>query len=256
MSVLIGILDQCNNTDVIAVVDTQKKIVTSIPRDLYSWSICNRVNAAYAKGGLSLFENVIKKAGYPCIASICIPKNVSMGALESASITVPIAQSMEYYYPMSPNQPIEEGKKIVAFHPPQEILSGERIHQFVGARSSVPTNLQTDLQDINRIKRQQIFAQALIKQKFDFRHFLHPAVSLSNSLVFNLLAKVDLTYQWEILDDFFPCSVAGMSVLLDGKNHRLIKRLFGNGYYWLYQSYARLNQLSPYYRKRFYASST
>jgi hypothetical protein len=35
---------------------------------------------------------------------------------------------------LSPQRPIEEGKRRIVFKPPFEELSGERIHQWIGAR--------------------------------------------------------------------------------------------------------------------------
>jgi hypothetical protein len=70
---------------------------------------------------------------------------------------------MSFSYPLTPTSRIEDGSKTITFNPPAENLSGERIHQWIGARGAT---------DLHRIERQKIFLRRLLDTGFDFSTFL------------------------------------------------------------------------------------
>ena len=85
-------------------------------------------------------------------------------ALRDVSVRVPVSRALVLRYPLAPEQPIEEGEKLVRFDPPAETLEGERIHQWIGARFE----LDRPSSDLERVARQQVFVRALLEQGFDF----------------------------------------------------------------------------------------
>ncbi len=170
--VAVAILDRDDwsaNTDVIVLVDPVMRHLTWVPRDLWVPSLNDRINAAFARGGgeqlmAALAELRLGEAE----GVLCLRRSATEAALDGLDLTVPVSEPMEFWYPLTPTRPIEEGRKRIAFRPPAERLSGERLHQWLGARTPV-TGAGSDL---HRIERQQQFVAALLATPFDFAKVL------------------------------------------------------------------------------------
>jgi hypothetical protein len=215
MALLLGILDDHNNTDVIMVIDYQKRIITSLPRDLYSLRIMDRINAAYIKGGISLFKLCVADFGFQRITDcICIPIDSCREVLNQINVSVPIVDYAEYYYPTAHGQPLEIDKKKISFAPPGELLVGERIHQFIGARTRVNSADYKDLPDLERITRQQIFMQALIKDKFDFSIFLNYSVDIQAQQLARFNTLFNSHYQYGVFNRLKTKKIDNKLILL------------------------------------------
>ncbi|CDX61681.1 hypothetical protein MPL3365_70030 [Mesorhizobium plurifarium] len=78
---------------------------------------------------------------------------------------MPIRTPLDFWYPMTPTSRLEDGRQQVSFRPPGEMLSGERLDQWIGARTMVNRKGT----DFHRMERQIVFLRALIAQGFDFR---------------------------------------------------------------------------------------
>ena len=75
---------------------------------------------------------------------------------------------MEFWYPLTPTSPIREAKKRIVFEPPIEKLSGERLHQWLGARRRI----DKPSDDRGRIVRQQELVAVALGEGIDFRRFI------------------------------------------------------------------------------------
>ena len=132
------------NTDNIVVVDARQQSLTWIPRDLWSPTLHNRVNAAFKLGGHPMLCAALVEQGFPAAESLCLLRDAVTDALRETSVLVPVEEHLRFWYPMAPDLEIEDGRKQVEFSPPAEELSGERIHQWIGARYAV-TGPSSDL---------------------------------------------------------------------------------------------------------------
>lgn len=198
MSLLIAVLDDHLNADVLFVIDYNRTCITWIPRDMFSLLIFDRINSAFSKGGIKLLMKGVKKLGFNEINEcICIPIKTSRKLFQEVTLYVDIFEQSSYFYPIKLGQALEEGRKVVTFSPPGELLKGERIHQFLGARFRVNSKEYTDLSDFERIRRQQIFLKALIKSRFNFRLFLTGGTYYTkiNQKKFLLVFKKPFDYQ-------------------------------------------------------------
>ena len=90
----------------------------------------------------------------------CVTREATEAALADVSVTVPVPARMVFEYPLEPTARIEDGSKTITFEPPAERLSGERIHQWLGARAG---------SDLHRITRQQFFLRRLLERGFAVR---------------------------------------------------------------------------------------
>ena len=192
---VISVLDRdrwTSNTDVIVVADGETKRLTWIPRDLWAPSISHRINAAFSgKGGDGLMQ-VLAGYGFPTQGSLCLRRSAVEKALEGCSIIVPVEEHLDFWYPLQPTLRSQEGRKRVSFSPPSETLSGERIHQWLGARYriGIPGS------DFERIKRQQILLRSLLASGFDWRRVVEDE-SLADIYGENpvpLLSRIDSTW--------------------------------------------------------------
>jgi hypothetical protein len=114
---------------------------------------------------------------------------------------------MEFSYPLQPTARIEDGSKQIVFNPPGEILRGERIHQWIGARGA---------SDLHRIERQKILLRRLLEKKFDFRPILSDPSRFrcSNPKAMDELAQVRAEWQFKTFDSVVPRTIAGKEVLV------------------------------------------
>lgn len=220
MSLLIGLLDDDKNTDVIIHINYKSKTMTWIPRDLYSHRILHKINSAYRYGGNLLFKKCVEDLGFGSIIDcICIPIKSCRKVFSSLEVYVEIQEQADYYYPIRIGRPIEEGRKIISFSPPGELLKGERIHQFLGARTRVKSTDYTDLPDFERIKRQQSFMRALIRDKFKFKTFFNHEIDASATELIKFFNVFKSPYEYHLFNpSLYDRKLGKMLVLLPRKD--------------------------------------
>ena len=191
-TVCVAIMDEDNwtsNTDIMVVADLRRRRLTWVPRDLWSDRLGDRINSAFAAGQLL---PTLTELGFPCDGAICFRRGATIAALAGVEVDVPVKRPLDFWYPLSPLQPIEAGRKIISFRPPLERLSGERLHQWIGARYAVE-GLSSDL---HRLARQGVLLRALLEQKADFSTVLADAelVRIEGADPLPVLAQVDASW--------------------------------------------------------------
>ncbi|MGT2468238.1 hypothetical protein ACVOMV_31020 [Mesorhizobium atlanticum] len=75
--------------------------------------------------------------GFAAQSAVCLRRGATEAALTGASVGVPIHEPLDFWYPLTPTSRLEDGRRQVSFRPPDETLSGERLHQWIGARTMV-----------------------------------------------------------------------------------------------------------------------
>jgi len=217
-AVVVAILDRDNwdaNTDIIVVVDIARRRLTWVPRDLWSPLIHHRVNAAFAKGGGRLLLEALSELGFAADSVICLRRAASEGALIDASVTVPVGEPLDFWYPVTPTSLLQDGRIAVSFRPPRETLTGVRLHQWIGARTMV--NGQGT--DFHRMRRQIVFLRALIGQGFDFRRALSDPdlVRITGADPLPLLSRVKTSWRMQVHDWVDDAVIDGRMVLVPRK---------------------------------------
>src|SRR5690606_20383000 len=101
---------------------------------------------------------------------VCLDRSLVAGILARVDVLMPIREPMEFWYPLGPERDLEEGRRPIRFEPPVERLSGERVHQWIGARypTGAPGTPIPRLPDLHRIRRQQELVAVLVGGGFDF----------------------------------------------------------------------------------------
>jgi hypothetical protein len=119
---------------------------------------------------------------------------------------------MKFWYPLHPTRPIEEGKKSIVFNPPGESLSGEKIHQWIGARITFDKGNS----DLIRIERHITFLRCLLEQNFDFTRLItnKEYFSTYRSSVFEDLMQVIANWKLEILGPVEHKKIGKMLVVI------------------------------------------
>ncbi len=198
MSTVISIMDRGHwqrCTDNIVVADSNKRKLIWVPRDLWSDLIGDRVNEAFKRGGHLLLMNVLGSLGLQVQHSICALPEAVCRCIGNFCVEVPVVERMEFYWPLVMGTDFQQGKKAIVFSPPSEILSGERIHQWIGSRKRVDG---APCSDLNRIERQQTLIKILLENNFDFSGFLGEGVSFSEGFAPDALEAIDRTWTFEL----------------------------------------------------------
>lgn len=216
-SIVVAVLDRDSwkaNTDIIVVANPKTRSLTWIPRDVWAYRFANRINRAFAVrggGGRALMTG-LKDLGFPCRGFVCLRRAASEGALADLRVTVPVEERLDFWYPLHPTRPIEEGRKQITFSPPEEVLEGERIHQWIGAR----VGFNRGGSDFYRLKRQQTLLKVLLAQGFDFGKALADPhlVRSSGPDAIATLATIDDSWTLGTFSDVEGASIDGKSVLL------------------------------------------
>jgi hypothetical protein len=165
---VVAILDRDEwsaNTDIIVVADDHRRRLTWVPRDLWSNRLHGRINRAVSRGGCTELICALAEFGFVCDAGLVLRRSATEAALASVTVTVTVSRRLDFWYPLAPTLALEDGRKQISFSPPAELLSGERIHQWIGARKLVDGRGS----DLSRLRRQHVFLRALLRQGFDFR---------------------------------------------------------------------------------------
>lgn len=224
---VVGVMDSDSwmaRTDNIVVVDAKRRRLVWVPRDLWSDVVGDRINEAFARGGHELLRAAVREHGFRAESSVVLLRSGVERVLDGIRVTVPVDRRLSYWYPLAPTSRIEDGRKLVVFEPPREALSGERIHQWVGARRSadVPPPM---LPDLDRIERQQVLVRALVQDGFAFTRVLEdPALtSVAGSQALDVLGAVRAAWRFETFRRFQPATIEGKMVLL-GRRRRLLSR--------------------------------
>lgn len=212
MSVIVGVMDRAGfaaNTDVLVLVEPEAKRLLWVPRDLWCPALGDRVNTAYQQGGAAALRAALAEHGLLADHCLVLSRTASEAALAAVRVLVPVPARMVFDYPLAPTLPIEDGRKTIAFNPPVEVLSGERVHQWVGARGG---------SDLHRLERQKVLLRRLLEQGFDFRRALADpaAYACSAPAALEELAQVRPNWAMETLGGLTPVTIGDKQVLVRG----------------------------------------
>ena len=210
MTVIVGLTDRAGcdaNTDNLVLVDGVRRRLLWIPRDLWCPTLGDRVNAAFRRGGLAGLIAALREHDLDAEDALVVSRDAVERAVADLAVLVPIPVRMEFAYPLTPTSRIEDGRKRIVFEPPAEVLRGERIHQWIGARSG---------SDLHRIERQKIFVRRLIEQGAAFGRVLYDQAAwrASGPAAIDVLARVRSTWRFDTLGPLEPALVDRKDVLL------------------------------------------
>jgi hypothetical protein len=216
MATVVSVMDRDAwdaRTDIIVIVDPRWRRLVWIPRDVWCDAIGHRINRAFAVGGHQSLMDGLAHIGFCVNQSICLRRRAIELAFEDLEIRLRVRKYLKLWYPLSPTAPIEEGRKPVDFIPPFEILSGERLHQWIGARYARDGGVGTDFE---RIRRQQLLLRALLKIEFAFSRVLRDPslVDLSSERALTDLSLVRRWWYFARFRQFEDRTIAGMEVLV------------------------------------------
>jgi anionic cell wall polymer biosynthesis LytR-Cps2A-Psr (LCP) family protein len=231
LATVVSIMDRdgwLDRTDNIVRLEPKREELEWIPRDLWSDAVGDRVNTAFRSGGHRMLMDALAEHGRPVDASVCFRRSALERHLERLSLTVPVTRPLDFWYPSAPTERLQDGRKLVSFRPPQERLAGERIHQWLGART--PVGRGRGLPDLARIERQKIFVQRLLEERFRFSKLLEdPAlVSFENRpRALAELSQVQPSWQFRTFDGVHIAEVDGKLVLVTDRTRvfRYLARL-------------------------------
>jgi hypothetical protein len=210
VSTIVAVMDRAGfaaNTDILVLAQPEARRLLWVPRDLWCDGLRDRINTAYAAGGAAWLIAALAEHGLAAQQCLCLSREATEAALAGARVIVPVPAPMEFDYPLSPTQAIEEGSKRIRFNPPFEVLTGERIHQWLGARGG---------SDLHRLERQKVFLRRLLERGFDFRQFVaNPRwVQHSDASALAEVAQVRPDWAFETLPNLSPRRINGKLVLV------------------------------------------
>lgn len=216
MATVVTVMDRAGfdqRTDNIVVVQPSRHRLLWVPRDVWCDALGDRVNGAFAAGGHDALVGALRTLGIEVDHSVCVPRGAVERALRGLVVTVPVAEPMRFWYPLQPTRPIEEGRKPVDFLPPHEQLSGERIHQWLGARHGRDGAVAAS--DLDRIRRQQVFVRAVLRQGFDGAGVLSDPEppSVSDPVALDELRRVRSWWRTATTDQVYDRVIDGLQVL-------------------------------------------
>lgn len=217
MSTVVSIMDRegwDSNTDNIVIADRLRFTLLWVPRDLWVEHLSTRINAAFKRGGHESLLGALSSLGFHVKHSLCLRREATEKWLAGITVTVPVDEPIKLWYPLEPHSLVQDGKKAIDFDPPREVLSGERLHQWIGARRS-RTGPSSDLV---RIGRQQVFIGALLQQKPrpSFGSLLEDPslVSISSPGALEDLRRVRSWWRFRVVADVRPKMIEGKDVLV------------------------------------------
>jgi anionic cell wall polymer biosynthesis LytR-Cps2A-Psr (LCP) family protein len=218
--IFIGVMDRNHwkaRTDIMIIIDQNNKTIEWIPRDLYSKTVNNRINTAYAFAGKQGIINAFKEYNINISDTLLLlPKFFEEAINIIKKIKIPVKNDISFYYPLHRHRPIEEGKKKIIFKSPNEILIGDRFHEWIGARYEIPPS-KNSWPDFDRIRRQKILLRQILKKNINFSSIIKSNFcdGMNNNII-NILKKIDNS--WIIKEikenDYKPITINKMSVLM------------------------------------------
>ncbi len=217
MSTVLAVMDRPGwgaNTDNIVVAYPRSRRLVWVPRDLWVDVFGKRVNGLYARVGADGLLWALRAAGVRADHVVCLEREAAETLLADVEVEVEVREPLRFWYPLSPQSPLEEGRKEVSFDPPSERLSGERIHQWLGARLGADDHRGGDFA---RIARQQAFASALLSQGFSAAGLLTERPDLfkvSDERAIAELAGITPAWRMTTLGGMAPMTIRGRKVLL------------------------------------------
>jgi hypothetical protein len=212
VSTIVGVMDRAGfdaNTDNLVLVEPARERLLWVPRDLWCPALGDRVNAAFRSGGHPALVAALREHGLLATHSLVLSRTATEAALAPVAVLVPVPARMTFAYPLSPTDRIEDGSKPVTFEPPAEVLRGERLHQWIGARGG---------SDLHRIERQKVLVRRLLETRFRFDAVLADpeAVRCSGPGALDDLGRVRPTWRLETLDGLAPAVIGRRQVLVRG----------------------------------------
>ncbi len=215
MATAVGIMDDASfaaDTDVLAVVDPERSVLLSVPRDLWCESLGDRVNTAYARGGHELLAAALGEHGIAADHTLCLLPTAVEAGFEDLEVEVPVKSFQAFWYPLRRGRAIEEGRRLVVFEPPSERLAGDRLHEWIGARVAYVGTAS----DLARIERQQALLLALLRDGADFSRFLSRPETFAASSPAATAELPAVTTKWQMttLAGVRPARIDGKSVLV------------------------------------------
>lgn len=221
MTTIVGVMDEDRwsaRTDNLVRVDTGNRELLWIPRDLWCECLQDRINTAYAGGGPPALRAALAEHLLPVEHVVCVRRGATEAFLRDVSVTVPVDQKREYWYPKDPGGTLEEGRRRIVFTPPKEVLSGIRLHEWVGARKPVHGGGS----DLHRIARQQVLLRRLLEEGFDFSPLLADPdrIRVSEPEALVDLRRVSVHWRFETFDDVSARTLDGKMVLVSNRAGR------------------------------------
>ena|SRR2546423_860500 len=214
MATVVALMDRDSfeaDTDVLVIVDPGERTLLWVPRDLWCEALGDRVNRAFALGGQALLGSALAEHGITAGHGICLLRRAVEAGLAGLTVTMSVRRRLEFWYPLEPRRPIEEGRKRIVFEPPIERLSAERIHQWMGARYAV----EGPDGDLGRIQRQQELI-AVLGDGFDFARFLDGVgdIRVSGKAAIHEVAQARWNWAFKIMGGLEPAKLRGKEVLM------------------------------------------
>jgi hypothetical protein len=215
MATVVSVMDRASfkaNTDNIVVVHPGERTLTWVPRDLWCEGIGDRINRSFALAGHGGIIAALAEHRIEVRHSICLSREAVERGLEGVTVAMPVSERLEFWYPVNPTRNIEDGRKRVVFESPVERLSGERIHQWLGARYRVGAAGS----DLHRIGRQQELVAVMLGSGSDFRRFLDPpkAVRISDPGAIGEVSRVVPGWRFETVGGLVAAKLDGKDVLV------------------------------------------
>jgi hypothetical protein len=215
MATVVAIMDRPGwmaDTDNIVIVDPEAERLLWVPRDLWCATIRDRVNTAFARGGHRGLVDALAEHGFVVHHSLCLARAAVEHALEHVEVTVPVDRELVFWYGLSPQQLLRDGRKVIRFRPPAETLRGERLHQWIGARSG----LGWSSSDFDRIDRQQTLLRCGWHD-LPFSRAVENAdwVSVSGPEAYEDLRNARPSWRLDTFADVQPRTIGGSRVLVN-----------------------------------------
>lgn len=219
MASVVTIMDRASftaRTDVIVVVDPGGERLIWVPRDLWCPASGRRVNEAYTAGGHEALRAALAEHDLAVQHGLCLSREAVESGLEGVELAMPVERPMAFWYPLSPQAPIDDGRKLVRFEAPVDRLRGDRIHQWLGARYGLDQDYSGDLP---RLRRQQQLVAVMLGDGFDFGRFIdrESSFELSDLAAFDDLRRVRPLWRIETFGPTRPAVIGDRQVLVSAR---------------------------------------
>ncbi len=214
MSTVVAVMDRPGwdqNTDNVVVVRPRRRELVWVPRDLWSERYGRRINGVFENAGHDGLRTALRDLGLRVRHSVCLQREAAEAVVARVDVEVPVERLLRLRYPLHPLTLLEDGWRWVEFAPPAERLHGERVHQWMGARSAADPR---EAGDLRRIDRQQALIRALLASGFDFTAGLDPALVSIDGEPQKELRRVQADWATRTLGPVAPATIEGRKVAL------------------------------------------